>query len=134
MKDMQYITRKADRDAWMVRVIFYSIDVRCSKSFSDATHGGKDQALQAAMAYRDAFAAQWGPLAEWQTEANRQGHVTRRKEYVERQAIAQARMVGEAKRVLTKAEQAERRKRNAAFIEAARADVERVLTTYGVQR
>lgn len=133
MKDMTYITRKADRDAWMVRVIFYSIDVRCSKSFSDAVHGGKDGSLQAAMAFRDEFVAQWQTLAEWQTEANRNGAVNRRREYNDKQAIAEARTLGEAKRVLTEAEQADRRKRNAVYIEAARADVQRVLTMYGVR-
>lgn len=124
MSDMTYITRKGDRDAWMVRVIFYTINVRCSRSFSDATHGGKDESLRAAMEFRDAFVAQWSHLADWQTEQNRNDAMRRR----------MAQTVGEAKRLLVDAERKERRERNAVHVEAARADVQRVLTTYGVQR
>ena len=124
MTDMTYITRKGDRDAWMVRVIFYTINVRCSRSFSDATHGGKDASLRAAMEFRDAFVAQWSQLADWQTEQNRNDAMRRR----------MAQTVGEAKRLLVDAERKERRDRNAVYVEAARADVQRVLTTYGVQR
>lgn len=127
MTDMSCISRRTDRAAWNVKVLDLETGDRRRRDFSDSDWGSTEAALEAAKAYRDAMLA----LRPADTSARR--YRKQRREQRDADAIAESRYLAVAKRLLSEAEQQERRERNAVYVEAARADVQRVLTIYGVR-